>query len=266
MTVNTNGMLNMTKEVLKQDGERCAARGADATGNTQDLSRPYGEIHVPERVIAARQRAALEKARQAKGKKRLAVMGGTFDPPHRGHLRVALEIAEALRFDRILVLPDCIPPHKVGKAHSAAADRVAMLHLMLDEVPLFQIDEREIRRGGLSYTYTTLQELRAEYPEYELYFIIGGDSAEQLHTWYHARELLEQAVFVTARRPGYAPNLDKLDDFFGPRVHERLLLVDTCQVPISSTAIRERARQGLPLGEFIDPRVAQYIETHKLYR
>jgi len=242
------------------------ACGAKPERNTRGAQRSDGELYVPEDVIAMRQRNAMRRAAKADGRKRLAVMGGTFDPPHLGHVNVALEIACKLRFEKILVLPDCIPPHKTGKAHSSAQDRVAMLHLLLDGNPLFQIDEREIRRGGLSYTYVTLKELRAEYPDYDLYFIIGGDSAEQLHLWYRARELLEQAVFVTARRPGYEPDLGKLDDFFGPRVHERLLLVDTKQVPVSSTAIRERARRGEPLGEFVAPAVAEYIRERNLYR
>ena len=198
--------------------------------------------------------------------RQLALMGGTFDPIHMGHLKVAQSIYEALHFEKIVFLPAYIPPHKLGQNSSPAADRLAMVKLALQDYPAFTLDDMEIKKGGLSYTYETVEAIRAKHPDYEIYFLIGADSLVQLASWYHIRELLDEVKFVVARRPGYKPDQSQLEYHFGPGVMERLVFVDTVRLHISSTDIRTRVRAGKPIKGLVPAAVEKYIYEHHLYQ
>ena len=139
------------------------------------------------------------------GRQRLGILGGTFDPIHNGHLMIARAMQEQLHLDRVLFIPDYIPPHKRGRECSPSADRLAMTLLATRDNPLCTVSDMELRRGGVSYTSDTLRQLyRRWHRFYDLYFLIGADSAEQLPTWHNIREAMEYATFAAAARPGFA--------------------------------------------------------------
>jgi nicotinate-nucleotide adenylyltransferase len=198
--------------------------------------------------------------------KQVALMGGTFDPVHMGHLKVAQCIYDELHFEKIVFLPAAIPPHKVGRDCASATDRLAMLRLALAKYPYFRLDEMEIKKGGLSYTFETISAIRKKHPNDDVYFLIGADSLVQLDTWYHSKELIDEVKFVVAKRPGYKPDMEKLEYQFGPGFMDKLIFVNTVSMNISSTKIRERVRQGKKITGLVTPEVEQYILEHQLYK
>lgn len=144
------------------------------------------------------------------GRQRLGIFGGTFDPIHNGHLMIARAMQEQLGLDRILFIPDYIPPHKQGWHCSPSADRLAMTILAAAEDPRYTVSAMELERGGVSYTCDTLRQLHRRWHRfYDLYFIIGADSAEQLPTWHNIREAMHYATFAAAAVPGSPPRRRK---------------------------------------------------------
>ncbi len=197
--------------------------------------------------------------------KRLALMGGTFDPIHMGHLAVAQSVCEELRFEKIIFIPDFIPPHKQKQEFSPAQDRLAMLQLALKGYHRFFLDEMEIKKGGLSYTFQTIEAIRHKHPEYKLYFLIGADSLGQLSTWYRIKDLLEEVRFVVARRPGYQMKMEEFQYHFGPAAMDKIIFVEAAGLNISSTDIRRRVRAGVSITGLVPKAVEGYILSHHLY-
>ena len=201
------------------------------------------------------------------GRQRLGILGGTFDPIHNGHLMIARAMLDKLGLDRILFIPDYIPPHKRGWHCSPSADRLAMTILAAAEDPRYTVSPMELDRGGVSYTCDTLRQLYRKWHRfYDLYFIIGADSAEQLPTWHHIREAMTYATFAAAARPGFAPHKEKVSEELARHGLRNLVWVETPELDISSTAIRERIRKGEPVDTMIPKAVAEYIEQRDLYR
>ncbi len=140
--------------------------------------------------------------------RRIGIFGGTFDPVHNGHLRTALEVAELLAFDELRLVPASVPPHR-GAPLATAAERLRMLQLAADAHPGFVVDDRELVRGGASYTIDTLRSLRAELGEtVRLCLIVGMDAFAAIDTWKEWRALGDHAHIVVVQRPGAAPALD----------------------------------------------------------
>jgi nicotinate-nucleotide adenylyltransferase len=208
---------------------------------------------------------AAEAAAQG-GPKTLALLGGTFDPLHVGHLHIAQAVYQQFGFTRIVFLPDYLPPHKQGQKSTPALERLEMARLALEPYPDFVVDDLEIRRGNISYTYDTVMGLKQAHPAYEIYLVIGGDSLEQLPTWYQSRRLVQEVKFVVAARPGYHPQIAKLEEFFGPGTGSRFLRAQTPMLDISSTDIRRRVREGESITGLVPPVVERYIYEHGLYR
>lgn len=198
--------------------------------------------------------------------KKLGIMGGTFDPVHLGHLHTAEFIYEHLGLGKIIFVPAFIAPHKVGLEFAPAADRYRMTELATKPYPYFEVTDIELRRCGVSYTYDTVMELKRQYPEYELYFIVGADAVPMLNTWHKIRELLSEVTFIAADRPGYGQTIDKVCEFFGEPAKNKILLLATPEVDISSTGIRERVRQGIGIKGLVPESVEQYILQEHLYR
>ncbi len=182
--------------------------------------------------------------------KPIGVFGGTFDPIHYGHLRTAFELLQALRFEEVRFIPCGDPPHR-GKTFADAAVRFDMVRLAIESQAGFVIDDREIRRGGPSYTIDTLGSLRAEFPERPLGLIVGMDAFLGLPHWHRWAEILDRAHLVVAHRPGWrAPDTGPLGDLIARRgarrvgdLHEavagRVYIHAVTQLEISSTEIRE---------------------------
>lgn len=198
--------------------------------------------------------------------KRLGILGGTFDPIHLGHLRMAEAVYERMSLEQIIFIPAFVPPHKLGMDFAPAADRFAMTELAVADRSDFSVSDMELRRSGISYTIDTVRQLRAIYKDEDLYFIIGADSVAQLHTWHYIEEMLELVMFVAAGRPGYEGVMDEVVMHLGPRAKERIILLDTPEYDISSTEIRSRIRAGGSLAGMVPGAVEKYIYQHHLYQ
>ena len=190
---------------------------------------------------------------------RLGIMGGTFDPIHHGHLAAADEVAHLLQLDQVLFVPTGVPWQKTHREVSPAEDRYLMTVIATASHPRFRVSRIEVDRQGQTYTVDTLRELRATYPEAELFFITGADALTQILGWVDSDDLLKLAHFVGVTRPGY-----ELKDHGLPEGS-----VTTLEVPalaISSSEIRARVGSGEPIRYLLPPGVAQYVDKRGLYR
>lgn len=188
---------------------------------------------------------------------RIGVFGGTFDPPHHGHLIVASEAFESLHLDRLLFIPAADPPHKGGRVRTPPEQRLRLLAAAIAGDPRFDLDDLEIRRGGTSYTVDTLRELRRKAPEARLFFLLGIDQYRQLDGWREPREVARLATLAVFARGGETPDLT------GPYGG---VYVPVSRIDISSTAIRKRARAGHSIRYFVPERVREIVEAEQIYR
>jgi nicotinate-nucleotide adenylyltransferase len=209
-------------------------------------------------------------------RRRIGLLGGTFDPIHVGHLALARAAREALLLDELRFIPTGQSWQKSGSGVDAAA-RLEMVRLAVGATPGFVVDDREVRRAGASYTIDTLIELRAELgPEPALVLVLGSDQLRNLATWHRYRELLDHAhIAVTQRGTHPLATLDAPVEAL-LAAHGRDALPDApagavvffrmAPVPVSATALRERLARGERPAELLPPAVLDYIERHRLYR
>ena len=197
--------------------------------------------------------------------RRIGVYGGTFDPPHLGHLIIASETRLALELDEIVFVPAGQPPHKDPSRVSLAADRLAMLRLAIGDDPRFRIDTLEIERSGQSWTAATLTELTTRDPDAALWFLMGSDSLAALHTWRDPERIVAMARIAVAARPGTTIDLAGVADRL-PSARDRIDLVDVPLIDIASHTLRRRARSGTPLDYLVPAAVDRYISETGLYR
>jgi nicotinate-nucleotide adenylyltransferase len=206
---------------------------------------------------------------------RLGVLGGTFDPPHYGHLLLADTARIQLCLDRVLFVPAGQPPHKPEAQPSLAAHRVALVELALADAgePAFVLSQVDLDRPGPHYTVDTLMMLRAAYPAAEMWFLIGGDSLDDLPKWRDPVRIIALARLAVLPRPGYEPDVDALtkrlplDDALLQKVdlRQRIDWLMGPSLDVSSSALRERAHRGLPLRYLAPPSVEAYVRRHRLY-
>lgn len=189
---------------------------------------------------------------------RRGLLGGTFDPVHRGHLHAAREIAQAARLDRVLFIPAGIPWQKADRKISSPADRLRMLQLALADQPNFDISDIDIRREGPTYTIDMISDLRGIYPDDELVLIIGSDIVPRLHTWHRYQEVIDTIEIVICSRPEFTLDLSHL-----PK--GRFSVVDINALVISSSGVRAMIQNGLDASELVPESVQQYITEHDLY-
>lgn len=196
---------------------------------------------------------------------RLGIYGGTFDPVHYGHLLLAEQCREQLRLDEVWFMPAAVPPHKQDVSVSSGHDRLTMLQLATAGHPALHVSDRELRRGGTSYTVETLTELRAEDPDRELYLLIGGDSLVELPTWREPGRILELAIVVAVNRGRAVPDLAAVQNSLGADAAGRIVLVSMPAIDLSATDLRQRAADGRSL-RYMTPRaVEEYIRQRGLY-
>jgi nicotinate-nucleotide adenylyltransferase len=195
---------------------------------------------------------------------RLGVIGGTFDPPHYGHLVLAENSRVQLWLDRVLFVLAGQPPHKPGWPISPAHHRVAMVEAAIADNPAFTLSRVDLDRPGPHYTTEMLALLRQEYPEGELTLLIGGDSLAQFLTWRDPAGIVRQARLAVMQRPGYEPGLEMLGQAV-PGLHERVVWIDAPYLDIAASDLRQRVREGLPLRYLVPPPVEAYIREHRLY-
>jgi len=190
---------------------------------------------------------------------KLGIFGGTFDPPHIGHLIVARDVLDALGLDRLLFMPARVPPHKRDRTITSADLRLAMLRVAVEGDPALEVSDLELAREGASYSVETLRRLREERPDDELFFIIGADQYAELHTWREPEEIARLARLVVIPRgdvePGdVAPELEPEHD-----------VVEVTRIALSSTEVRERVRQGRSIRYIVPDGVRAVVEAQALY-
>jgi nicotinate-nucleotide adenylyltransferase len=198
---------------------------------------------------------------------RLGILGGTFDPVHIGHLLLAEQCREQCQLDEVWFMPAGVPPHKRPGAAGPAAARAEMLELAIAGNPAFRLDRRELLRSGPSYTVDTLEELSAQDPSRELWFLMGVDSLAEFPTWRSPGRILELAMLaVVDRGIAPSPDLSALAKSLPPGAAKRLRVVKIPPLAIASSDLRERVRAGRSIRYLTPPAVACYIAAHGLYR
>ena len=195
---------------------------------------------------------------------RIGILGGTFNPPHLGHLVAAQEAYRELDLDRVLLIPAGIPPHKPIDDEPGPEHRLELCRLAVGDDPRFTVSDLELRRDGPSFTVDTLKTLRTQSPSDELFLILGGDIAAGLPRWHEPERVLELATVAIAKRRGTskAAVQDALAQLTGG---ERARFFQMPRIGISSTMVRRRVRAGQPIRYFVPDGVMHYIETHRLY-
>lgn len=207
----------------------------------------------------------MDSCRECGDGERVAVMGGTFDPIHNGHLFAANEVAARYDLPQVIFMPCRQPPHKAAGAVSSAEDRYLMTALAVESNPRFSVSRLELQREGPSYTIETLRELRRIMGEgLEIFFITGADAVLELMTWREADAILEECRLVAVHRPGY--DLTKLAQALGPERAAKIEPLAIKTLDISSTELRERVLQGLPIRYLTPDAVVRHIEKQGLYR
>jgi nicotinate-nucleotide adenylyltransferase len=189
---------------------------------------------------------------------RLGLFGGRFDPPHIGHLLAAQGVLEALALDELWFVPAKAPPHKPTQA--GAEDRYQMLVLATLTHPQLRVSRLELERRGVSYTFDTVTQVRAQYPHARLFFITGADAYAEIASWHRAAELVRLVDMVAIPRSGYT--LSNVASPFKEAVYP--LALRACDV--SSTEIRTRLAQGRPVRYLVPELVETYLEKRALYR
>ncbi len=201
-------------------------------------------------------------------RQRRGILGGSFDPVHIGHLIMAQDALEKFDLQAVCFIPCALPPHKRSAVLAPAQHRLAMLEEALRGDPRFSVSTVEIERGTVSYTIDTIHELRRCHPHVDWFFIIGGDTLLQLHTWKEIGELLNLCRFVTVMRPGYDTDILTAENMRLPpeTVREsKKRLITGHGVEVSSTEIRRRRAGGLSVKYLVPHPVESYINEHKLY-
>jgi nicotinate-nucleotide adenylyltransferase len=187
-------------------------------------------------------------------KRKVGLLGGTFNPPHLGHLVIAQQVLQKAGLDEIRFLPNQIPPHKESDDTVSADQRLQMLEGAISGNPDFKIETIELQREGPSYTYDTIKEMTNRNPEIEYSFIIGGDMIEYLPKWFRIDELMEMVHFIGVNRPAYS--------------HETPYSVQFVEVPdlaISSSLIREAVKNNESIRYLVTDEVYRIIKEEKLY-
>lgn len=185
--------------------------------------------------------------------KKIGILGGTFDPPHIGHFIIAQEVKNSLQLDEIWFIPTNIPPHK-EEAQSSPADRLQMLLEETEDKAEYFVHPIELERTGKSYTIDTITALKAEWPDYQFYFIIGADMVEYLPQWHQIDTLIAEVTFVGVNRTGYS-----LDSSYPVEI------IDVPLIDISSTEIKKRIKKGWDVEYFLPSKVDRLVKEKKLY-
>jgi len=195
----------------------------------------------------------------------LGIFGGTFDPPHLGHLILAAEACQQLGLRRLLWVLTPIPPHKLGQTITPIEHRLEMLQLATAGNPAFELSRVEMDRRGPHFALDTVNLLAGQNPDVEMVYLMGGDSLRDLSTWHRPAELLSACLYLgVMRRPDDAIHLPNLEAIL-PGITRKVRFVDAPLVDVSSREIRQRIEVGRPFRYFLPPSVYEYILEHGLY-
>lgn len=186
--------------------------------------------------------------------KRVGILGGTFNPPHTGHLIIANEVRHALGLDEVRLMPTASPPHKAASGDATSHQRLRMVELAVEGIAGLSVSPFEVERGGVSYTYDTMKAFKTSEPDTHFHFIIGGDMIDMLTDWYRIDELMELMTFVGVGRPGTE----------GKSQYD-VQMVEIPEIDLSSTLIRERFAEGGTVALLIPAEVEAFIRKEGLY-
>jgi nicotinate-nucleotide adenylyltransferase len=195
----------------------------------------------------------------------IGILGGTFNPPHMGHLVMAQEALDQLDLDRVVLMPVAVPPHKEAREDPGGAARLELCRLAVAGDERFEVSSLEVDRGGASFTVDTLKELHDVEPEHELTFIVGGDMAQSLPAWREPETILALARLAVAEREGVrrediVRRLESLHD------GSQVVFFDMPRIDISSSSVRRRVADGRPVRYLVPDAVAEAIAEQGLYR
>jgi nicotinate-nucleotide adenylyltransferase len=195
---------------------------------------------------------------------RLGILGGTFNPPHLGHLVCAQEAFVQLHLDQLMLIPTRIPPHKPVDEEPGPEHRLELCRAAVADDDRFSVSDLEVKREGPSYTVVTLEALKSLAPDTELFFILGGDVAAGLPQWHDPERVLSLATLAVAERRGtsQASVKEALGQLQGG---ERAQFFRMPRIGFSSTMVRDRVREGQPIKYIVPDAVAGYINEHELY-
>ncbi len=185
--------------------------------------------------------------------KKVGILGGTFNPPHLGHLIMANEAYHSEGLDEVRFMPNFIAPHKEVDGANAS-QRLEMTRLAIEGHAEFRVEDFEIQQGGVSYTYDTMLKMMNLEPETEFYFIIGGDSITDLAKWHRIDELAKLVRFIGINRPGYENTSPYL-----------VRMIDSPEMHLSSTMLRNRMAQGRTISFLVPEKVEAFIRKERLY-
>lgn len=196
------------------------------------------------------------------GQARIGLLGGSFDPPHLAHLALARLAVDQLQLDELRWMPAAQPWQKVGRAMSAPEHRAAMVRALIEGEPRQSIDERELQRGGVTYTVETLRGCVDEQPAARWFLVIGQDQYGRFDTWREWREILGLVTLAVAGREGQAPQPPAVV----AAVPHRAVFLNLPRMDVSASEIRTRSALGQPIASLVGEAVAGYIDRHALYR
>jgi nicotinate-nucleotide adenylyltransferase len=188
--------------------------------------------------------------------KRIGILGGTFNPIHIGHLAIAQVALQKLDLDKVIFVPCCLPPHKNANTVISAQDRLQMVRLATEENPVFSVSDYEIKKGGKSYSYYTVEHFYKKFHQgAKIYFIIGADALEDLDKWHRINDILKIATFVAVERKG-----SRL-----AKSNRKIKYISMPAIDISSSEIRRLLRAGESVKYLMPEKVIKFIKRKKLY-
>ena len=197
-------------------------------------------------------------------KSKIAILGGSFNPPHNGHVHLLNAFRENMHFDKVLILPAGIPPHKQAAELAAGEHRLAMCRLAFPDA---EVSDIEVKTGGKNYTADTLEIFKRQYPQAQLYFIMGTDMLLSFASWRDPERIVRNAVLLCDCRDEKT-SAAQLREFAKTKLHlssEQCIISDVVPLPLSSTQVRDACRRGESITALVPPAVAEYIKKEGLY-
>ena len=200
-------------------------------------------------------------------RKKVGILGGTFDPIHTGHLILAEEACEAFSLDYVLIMPNGNPPHKAGQVHASMEQRTRMAELAVADNPHLRVSDFEKTPQDYHYTYETLEFLAERNPDTEYYFILGADSLMLFHTWKEPQRICDSCAILAAVRDGMRPlELESWIEALNKRFGARIYPLSTTNIDISSNLIREKVQNHRSIRYYVPGPVEEYIYKEGLYQ
>ncbi|MBR5154914.1 MAG: nicotinate-nucleotide adenylyltransferase [Clostridia bacterium] len=198
---------------------------------------------------------------------RLGIFGGTFNPPHKGHIYIAKQAISLAELDEILFIPCGNPPHKMVEGNVEASKRFEMTRLAIKNIPKFEISDIELKANQKSYTAKTLEKLKEMYPDKTLCFVVGGDSLRDLESWYHPEIVFALAEIIAVSRK----DVDRAEaqtraDYYRQKYNANVRLIEVDPMDISSSEIRDRIKKGQDVSGLIDEQVFDFIKKNGIYK